>query len=184
MPLVARLEHPRAGAGGDDIVAEKRAERSLEHVGVLVLLRMPMEWRGESARRERVMHDGEAPVASAPSIFQTMPSPPSSTLLTSVCRNRDSVELRAHGLSSFSVNIIVYWNGKLQAGCGGVNRSGASNGRKYELKERAESLNATRERIVEATVELHDTLGPARTTISAIAERAGVQRLHGLPSLS
>jgi AcrR family transcriptional regulator len=49
--------------------------------------------------------------------------------------------------------------------------------RKYELRERAESLNRTRERIVEATVELHDTLGPARTTISAIAERAGVQRL-------
>jgi AcrR family transcriptional regulator len=49
--------------------------------------------------------------------------------------------------------------------------------RKYELKERAESLNATRQRIVEATVELHDSIGPARTTISAIAERAGVQRL-------
>jgi AcrR family transcriptional regulator len=49
--------------------------------------------------------------------------------------------------------------------------------RKYELKQRAESLAATRERIVEATVELHDSLGPARTTISAIAERAGVQRL-------
>ena len=49
--------------------------------------------------------------------------------------------------------------------------------RKYELKQRAETLTATRERIVEATVELHDSLGPARTTISAIAERAGVQRL-------
>jgi len=49
--------------------------------------------------------------------------------------------------------------------------------RKYELKERAESLNATRQRIVEATVELHDSIGPARTTISAIARRAGVQRL-------
>jgi AcrR family transcriptional regulator len=49
--------------------------------------------------------------------------------------------------------------------------------RRYELKERAESLNATRQRIVEATVELHESLGPARTTISAIAERAGVQRL-------
>jgi AcrR family transcriptional regulator len=49
--------------------------------------------------------------------------------------------------------------------------------RKYELKQRAESLAATRERIVEATVQLHDSLGPARTTISAIAERAGVQRL-------
>jgi AcrR family transcriptional regulator len=49
--------------------------------------------------------------------------------------------------------------------------------RKYELKQRAESLAATRERIVEATVELHESLGPARTTISGIAERAGVQRL-------
>jgi AcrR family transcriptional regulator len=49
--------------------------------------------------------------------------------------------------------------------------------RKYELKQRAEDLAATRQRIVEATVALHDALGPARTTISAIAERAGVQRL-------
>jgi AcrR family transcriptional regulator len=35
----------------------------------------------------------------------------------------------------------------------------------------------TRRRIVEATVELHETVGMARTTISAIAEKAGVQRL-------
>lgn len=35
----------------------------------------------------------------------------------------------------------------------------------------------TRRRIVEATVELHESLGMARTTISAIAEKAGVQRL-------
>jgi AcrR family transcriptional regulator len=49
--------------------------------------------------------------------------------------------------------------------------------RKYELKQRAESLTATRARIVSATVDLHDSLGPARTTISAIAARAGVQRL-------
>jgi AcrR family transcriptional regulator len=34
----------------------------------------------------------------------------------------------------------------------------------------------TRQRIVEVTVELHETLGPAKTTIKAIAERAGVQR--------
>jgi AcrR family transcriptional regulator len=49
--------------------------------------------------------------------------------------------------------------------------------RKYELKERAESQAATRRRIVEAAFELHASVGPARTTISAIAERAGVQRL-------
>ena len=49
--------------------------------------------------------------------------------------------------------------------------------RKYELKERARRQEETRQRIVEATVELHGSLGPAHTTISAIAERAGVQRL-------
>jgi AcrR family transcriptional regulator len=31
-------------------------------------------------------------------------------------------------------------------------------------------------RITEAAVELHETVGPARTTVSAIAEKAGVQR--------
>jgi hypothetical protein len=49
--------------------------------------------------------------------------------------------------------------------------------RKYELKQRARSQAETRQRIVEATVALHNSLGPARTTISAIAEKAGVQRL-------
>jgi AcrR family transcriptional regulator len=49
-------------------------------------------------------------------------------------------------------------------------------GRKLQLRARAERMAQTRQRIVEATYDLHCTLGPARTTISAIAERAGVQR--------
>jgi AcrR family transcriptional regulator len=48
--------------------------------------------------------------------------------------------------------------------------------RPYRLGRRAEQRDETRQRIVEATVELHSTLGPARTTVSQIAERAGVQR--------
>jgi len=48
--------------------------------------------------------------------------------------------------------------------------------RKYELKERAKRQAQTRQRIVEAAVALHTSVGPARTTISAIAERAGVER--------
>ena len=51
-----------------------------------------------------------------------------------------------------------------------------SNRRKYELKKRAERQDETRQRIVEATVALHEQLGPAQTSISAIAERAGVGR--------
>jgi AcrR family transcriptional regulator len=49
--------------------------------------------------------------------------------------------------------------------------------RPYELKRRAESQGETRQRIVDATVELHQTVGPAATTISDIAERAGVGRV-------
>lgn len=48
--------------------------------------------------------------------------------------------------------------------------------RKYELKRRAETVAETRRKIVEAAVDLHGTVGPARTTLSAIADRAGVQR--------
>jgi AcrR family transcriptional regulator len=48
--------------------------------------------------------------------------------------------------------------------------------RTYELKRRAERQQETRRRIVEAAVELHTTLGPARATVTAIAERAGVTR--------
>jgi AcrR family transcriptional regulator len=49
--------------------------------------------------------------------------------------------------------------------------------RKYELKRRAEGQERTRQRIVEAALRLHGTVGPARTTISAIAEQAGVRRM-------
>jgi AcrR family transcriptional regulator len=47
---------------------------------------------------------------------------------------------------------------------------------KYQLKKRAEREDETRLRIVKATLELHETVGPALTTRSAIAERAGVSR--------
>jgi len=48
--------------------------------------------------------------------------------------------------------------------------------RKYELKKRAEREQETRLRITRATLELHETVGPALTTRSAIAKRAGVSR--------
>jgi len=47
---------------------------------------------------------------------------------------------------------------------------------KYELKKRAERQEETRLRITRAALELHETVGPALTTRSAIAERAGVGR--------
>ena len=49
--------------------------------------------------------------------------------------------------------------------------------RRYELKARAESQARTRQRIVQATMELHKEVGPAKTTVAEVARRAGVQRL-------
>jgi AcrR family transcriptional regulator len=48
--------------------------------------------------------------------------------------------------------------------------------RPYRMRQRAELEKQTRKRITESTVALHKELGPARTSISAIAERAGVRR--------
>ena len=45
------------------------------------------------------------------------------------------------------------------------------------MGRRAEQVDATRQRIVDAAVQLHSTVGPARTSVSALAEAAGVTRL-------
>src|ERR687891_2552953 len=55
--------------------------------------------------------------------------------------------------------------------------SGTRQRRRYRKKERARHEEQTRLRITEAAVELHRTVGPARTTIKEIAERAGVGRM-------
>ena len=48
--------------------------------------------------------------------------------------------------------------------------------RRYRKRLRAEQEEETRRRITEAAVELHGSVGPARTTVAAVAEKAGVQR--------
>ena len=50
------------------------------------------------------------------------------------------------------------------------------NSRTYRKRVRAEQEEATRERITEAAVKLHGSIGPARTTVSGVAKEAGVQR--------
>ena len=55
-------------------------------------------------------------------------------------------------------------------------KAGQESKRRYRKRRRAQLEDETRRRITEATVDLHGTVGPARTTVSAIAERAGVQR--------
>src|SRR3954451_11698914 len=48
--------------------------------------------------------------------------------------------------------------------------------RPYKMKRRAEQEAQTKQRITESAVELHGTLGPARTSMKAVAEHAGVPR--------
>jgi AcrR family transcriptional regulator len=48
--------------------------------------------------------------------------------------------------------------------------------RPYRKRRRAELEAETRRRITESAVELHGTVGPSRTSMSAVAERAGVRR--------
>lgn len=55
-------------------------------------------------------------------------------------------------------------------------KSEASGKRPYTQKARARRRDEVHHRITKATVHLHGTLGPARTTISDIAKDAGVQR--------
>ncbi len=52
----------------------------------------------------------------------------------------------------------------------------SSQKRQYTMRRRAELEEETRRRITESAVELHEELGPAQTSISAIADRAGVRR--------
>jgi AcrR family transcriptional regulator len=49
--------------------------------------------------------------------------------------------------------------------------------RPYRMLRRAEQVDATRQRITEAAVRLHTTVGPAHTSIASVAEEAGVTRL-------
>lgn len=48
--------------------------------------------------------------------------------------------------------------------------------RPYHMRKRAEQVDETKMKIVQATVELHGTVGPAATTFMGVAERAGVTR--------
>ncbi len=49
--------------------------------------------------------------------------------------------------------------------------------RAYQLKARATRQDATRQRIVDAAIALHQTVGPSATTVTDVAERAGVGRV-------
>ncbi|CAN5563719.1 hypothetical protein BH20CHL7_BH20CHL7_00700 [soil metagenome] len=56
-------------------------------------------------------------------------------------------------------------------------RSTNASPRVYRMTRRAEQVDLTRQQITAATARLHTTIGPANTSIAAIAQEAGVTRL-------
>ena len=65
----------------------------------------------------------------------------------------------------------------MSAGCVKIHRTDMSDKKRpYQKKRRAELEEETRLRITESAVALHGSLGPSRTSISAVAEHAGVRR--------
>lgn len=57
-----------------------------------------------------------------------------------------------------------------------MSRGSRRGSRPYRMTRRSEAVEDTRQRIIEATVTLHGTVGPAATTVMGIAEQAGVTR--------
>jgi len=55
--------------------------------------------------------------------------------------------------------------------------TGKRKSRPYRKRKRALSEEETRQRITEAAVELHGSVGPVKTTVSEVARRAGVSRM-------
>ena len=49
--------------------------------------------------------------------------------------------------------------------------------RRYRMNRRAELVDQTRRRITDAAVRLHTSIGPSATSMSAVADEAGVTRL-------
>jgi len=57
-----------------------------------------------------------------------------------------------------------------------VSRGSRKGSRPYRMTKRSAAVEDTRQRIIEATVTLHGTVGPAATTVMGVAEQAGVTR--------
>src|SRR5918994_3673741 len=58
-----------------------------------------------------------------------------------------------------------------------TSRGSGAFGRTYRMRRRRDLVDRTRQRITEAAVRLHTSVGPSRTSMSAVADAAGVTRV-------
>ena len=92
---------------------------------------------------------------------------------------------RLHACCSFCWTVVSRENVRVgRRMCQDVHATAMSDQKRtYRKTRRAELEEQTRTRITESAVALHEELGPARTSISAVAERAGVRALDRVPPL-
>src|SRR5215213_9781287 len=187
------LEHQIPWSGYADLLTYLDADLTLQHVGVLVLVPVRVHRCGEGSGLDRVLDEREVVLGLLSpdhEPYAQLPQPHRLALIRREHYARVRVRLLVHCIGHrgppllVSVNIMLTEQGApytpvrcVSISFGIVFSEMTENKRKYEMKKRAELQRETRRRIVEATVELHRTRGPANTTIKEIAQRAGVNRL-------
>ena len=183
VPLVARLEDEVAGLGDHHLVAEQRAHAAPRARAVLVLARVAVERRGERARRHRVL-DHREPTAGLIPVGHVPCADAAEEAQVSVARSHDLRCRRLHRRHPFQSDSMSRETVRQSCGCVKIHRTDMSDEKRpYRKKRRAELEEETRLRITESAVALHGSLGPAHTSMSAVAEHAGRAPLDPLPPL-
>ncbi len=178
------LEDQVAGSGDADLAPDL----TFEHVGVFVRTLVGVQRRGEDAGPDRVLDEREGTLgllSSDHEPYAKLTEPHRLALIRREQYARPLVHQFAHKRPPLLVSMNTAFIERSAPYTYPISLSISfdivfsemADKRKYEMKRRAERQRETRRRIVEATVELHRTRGPANTTISEIAQRAGVNRL-------
>ena len=178
MPRVAGLEDQVTLFADNGHTVGQRPDAAPQHEAVLVFPAVPVQGRGEGAWRQRVLDEREA-AAGIVAVDHESHSDGDEQPGLPIVRPKDLCFGHWHGASLSSdsdVSRFVAEGGPAVKLVRQHRKLINTMPRKYELKRRAENAERTRERIVEAAIELHGTVGPGRTTVSAIAGRAGVER--------
>ena len=198
--MLTRLEDVGAGLGDELVVADPRADPAFEDVRPLIVVLMHVRWnehpsrdrvlddRDDAVRRrawdlgdhpERTLHDdlSRRPVRRGTLLIAATWDPScraSIFVCTSLCIDNADARGDRRVPSILSMHMADQKKSTTPRGV----PDGTSARR---------ALEATRQRIAEAAFELHTTVGPAQTSISAVAERAGVQRhtvYHHFPDMT
>src|SRR5207245_936470 len=177
--LVARRADQGARLADDILVAEQPADAALQDIAVLVLACVPVQRRCEGARAHRMLNQREAPAGLAAVDHEPDADAPQETQAP-VRGPQYPCRRCLHRRASFFYRTLlsreIYREPARSVKIERTPMTHDMSNRPYRMKLRAELQERTRRRITESALELHGTLGPSRTSMSAVAEHAGVRR--------